>query len=1191
MNKLKQILTLGAILMPLAVYAEGRTFEEAQNIGEKFLQISNPKAQLTPAEALMTRSESMNYFAFNVGENNGYVIVSSDDRFEDILGYSDSGNFNLALENSTFKYWLQSISSEMETAVGNGKKDVSKAPMRSVSAPDIAPLLTTKWGQWAPYNNDCKETGSLRPTIGWVPGPAPTGCVATAMAQVMRYHKWPPAYTNGSDTYQYNWDLMVDSYDGSESEEAIDQVAKLMSHCGKSVNTYYESSQSGASQFNVPNAMVHTFGYDGESIRLVWRNSFGYDALHEMLYTELRNGRPIIAGGNYYGQGTADGGHEFLLDGCNSDGFFHVNWGWSGSCDGYFRLTAMQPSEYDSNYSFDMDFIIGIQPQKGEANETDRPVITPFGDLQLWSNEETVYKSTWMDDLTITTVNTEYHGFINSGTATFRRYSDKIICKFTDLDTGESVTTYDDHFELERGRYYTEMPIRFYGYDLNNLKENTPYKFTLHYQLCDDDTLYDMEFGPGRRSYFIVERIDNQLKITQPKVESDIRANFGNGSDRILRRTGQGFTVDFKNNSDTEYLGAVKCRFTDSYGNQVDALSDYIMLDLKPGESSSENFTLFNISQAAAGNYTMSLYDYRDKLISDYQNVELYDYKLEINASNFPDAAFREYVSTNFDYDGDGSLSESEIESVYQINLDGVTVKDFSGIGHFTNLYYFSLSSGSITHLDLSECQSLSSLSVKATPLESINISGNPNLGLLVLEQTNLTSLDLSMAESLTNINVSDNPLENLILPTVSNLRQLSCPQNAISQLDLSNQKKLEWLICWSNKLTDLDITGLEKLTYLDASPNEIVNIRMSEHPALYHLDISNNLIEGNLDVSPYPSLKYLYVYANNLSGLTLGYHPELMQLIAETNSISGKLDLSSYDKLVTVRLSNNNLDEIIMGSHPDLEGFNVGYNNLTGSLNLSDSKKLQWITAGYNHLNEIVLGEHPDLTQLYIGYNDIEGIIDISGMPNIEDLYASNNKISVFKYGNHPNLWRIILDNNALTHFHADDFPSLGSTYACYAQEAYATISTPNFNTKTLASTGFNPDRSSDWWAEWVDVSGEKRYHECSTINGVVMIPDEAGRDVKLVYSYLVDAANNNYTNFNLYLTREGFESGVDAINAENIFTVDGNCISFRNGIVGEVYTISGVCVYKGSGETDSLTPGLYIIRQGSFTTKVMIP
>lgn len=669
MTTLRKLLTICSITVSLAMTANERTMEEAFRIGESHIKLSQPKAVLTPASVPMTRSVSPSYFAFNVEDNKGYIIVSADDRFQDILGYSDSGSFDVALTNPSFEFWLKSISSEMESAMA-GRSNISakKASLHAVSAPDIAPLLTTKWGQWAPYNNDCKETGSLRPTIGWVPGPAPTGCVATAMAQVMRYHQWPPAYTNGSDTYQYNWDIMVESYDGSESAEAIDQVAKLMSHCGKAVNMKYTATESGASTFDIPNALVSKFGYDEESIRHIWRNSYGYDAIHEMLYNELKEGRPVITGGTYFS--SSNSGHEFVLDGCNSDGFFHVNWGWGGISDGYFRLSAMQPSELDFNYSFDMDFIIGIKPQTNTDTSMHRPVITPFGDLQLaWTDDESVTAYCSMDDLRVTTVNSPYSGFINSGTSTFNRYNDKIICKFTDLSTGEVKTSYDEHFEFKHGSYYTEIAIRFYGLNLLNLKENTSYKFTLHYQLTNDNTLYDVEFGPGRRSYFIIERIGDQLKITQPKVESNISANFGNGSDRILHRNGQGFAVDFKNNSDTEYLGTVKCRVTDSYGNPVEALYSYIMLDLKPGESSSENFTLYNASQVEPGNYTMALYDYRDKLISDNISVELFDYKLEINAENFPDNAFREYISASFDSDRDGALSDQEIDAAYQFIL------------------------------------------------------------------------------------------------------------------------------------------------------------------------------------------------------------------------------------------------------------------------------------------------------------------------------------------------------------------------------------------------------------------------------------------------------------------------------------------------------------------------------------------
>lgn len=105
------------------------------------------------------------------------------------------------------------------------------------------------------------------------------------MAQVMYYHQWPQVYHYGNISYEFNWDIMEPSYTGNESEESIDQVAHLMKYCGNAVNMKYAVNESGASTFAIPQGMVNYFGYDGSTIRKIWRDSYSYDVLHDMLFT------------------------------------------------------------------------------------------------------------------------------------------------------------------------------------------------------------------------------------------------------------------------------------------------------------------------------------------------------------------------------------------------------------------------------------------------------------------------------------------------------------------------------------------------------------------------------------------------------------------------------------------------------------------------------------------------------------------------------------------------------------------------------------------------------------------------------------------------------------------------------------------------------------------------------------------
>lgn len=195
-----------------------------------------------------------------------------------------------------------------------------------------------------------------------------TGCVATAMAQIMNYYKYP-SVANGSweyntaslniyqklafDTISFDWNKMVDVYDNNATTEQKAEVAKLMHTCGVSVSMDY-GSDSGASSYNIPYALCHYFGYN-PNILLKKRDYYPDEEWRRMIMDELEAGHPIL----YSGQGT--GGHQFILDGCDSNGLFHFNFGWKGYYDGYFELDAVNGLFGD--FSYDQTMVYHITPE------------------------------------------------------------------------------------------------------------------------------------------------------------------------------------------------------------------------------------------------------------------------------------------------------------------------------------------------------------------------------------------------------------------------------------------------------------------------------------------------------------------------------------------------------------------------------------------------------------------------------------------------------------------------------------------------------------------------------------------------------------------------------------------------------------------------------------------------------------
>lgn len=302
-------------------------------------------------------------FVFSTA-GSGYLALPADDRAPAVLGYSTSGSADAASMPPVMKWWLGEYSRQLRAA------GVSVPTARSASAEraKIWPMLTSEWNQSAPFNDMCPEIDGKR---------AVTGCVATALAQVMRYHQWPEQgtgrneYTSaGTDvsldfsSVTFDWVDMADTYAASSADAVANgAVAQLMFACGVAVDMQYGTSESGASVFAVAKAMSEYFGYDA-AVRYVSRDYYGLEEWEDYVYSQLRDYGPV----QYSGQSN-DGGHSFVCDGYDAGGYFHINWGWGGMSDGYFLLTALDPGQQGiggstSGYNFDQSIIACVSKPK-----------------------------------------------------------------------------------------------------------------------------------------------------------------------------------------------------------------------------------------------------------------------------------------------------------------------------------------------------------------------------------------------------------------------------------------------------------------------------------------------------------------------------------------------------------------------------------------------------------------------------------------------------------------------------------------------------------------------------------------------------------------------------------------------------------------------------------------------------------
>lgn len=340
---MKRTTTILITICVSALFANGKQI--SQNAALSAARKYSRTGQVAPAKNL--RSDKTNnapYYAFNLEQ--GYVIVSGDDEMTELVGYAENGFFDAENVPPQMQLWLNGYA-EYVAAVQSGKAKARKILLSDSPSVVVEPLVTTKWNQDAPFNNfapeytDDNNNNTQR---------CATGCAATAMAQIMKFHNWPEqgvghySYEHQSfgtissnfSEHVYDWTNMIDRYNNGEySNVQADAVALLMKDCGVSLNMNY-GPVSGASIYSYTPAFKNYFRY---SSRTVNRSGCETAEFTKIITDELQEGRPII----YCGTGE-DGGHAFVVDGYDTNYFLHVNWGWGGYSDGYFDMNYMDPT-------------------------------------------------------------------------------------------------------------------------------------------------------------------------------------------------------------------------------------------------------------------------------------------------------------------------------------------------------------------------------------------------------------------------------------------------------------------------------------------------------------------------------------------------------------------------------------------------------------------------------------------------------------------------------------------------------------------------------------------------------------------------------------------------------------------------------------------------------------------------------
>ncbi len=378
MKRSTYLLTI-MLMLSCALHAQRRSSDEALRLAKDYFQTQYEEtgsiSVMPKSKMLMPESTASLNGTYIVNDNDygRFVIVSADERMLPILGYSENGALSLDNAPDGLLFMLQSYEKQYNYMLENPDKVTIRTT--AVDTP-VEPLITAKWGQESPYNSQCPILNNQR---------CVTGCVATAMAQVMQYYQYPTqcqggtfSYTSASnsieqtlnfDDISFDWSKMPDTYSSSSPANSKSQVAKLMHACGVSVSMDYglnSSGGSGAFDMNIPYALKTYFGYQSE-ICYKEKRYYSPDEWEKMIIEDLQADHPLF----YGGEGTR-GGHQFILDGVNDEGLFHFNFGWQGNANGYFALNAINPKTSSTTYDFNdgQSMVYKVAPESfGEQKE------------------------------------------------------------------------------------------------------------------------------------------------------------------------------------------------------------------------------------------------------------------------------------------------------------------------------------------------------------------------------------------------------------------------------------------------------------------------------------------------------------------------------------------------------------------------------------------------------------------------------------------------------------------------------------------------------------------------------------------------------------------------------------------------------------------------------------------------------
>lgn len=588
------LLLLTLLLISVSAFAGPRSFRQAKQIAERqaaLLGIVMDESAASQAKSFgfgdktqksqASDQETASYYVFPHGEGKGFTIVSGDDCLPEIVGYTDQGTYDEASLPESYKNFMKAYQ-EMVEAVTKGDQatlrnlaevKAYRSSVNTTHSKAVSPLLgNIAWNQSKPFNNMCPIYDGKNRAV--------TGCVATAMAQMMAYYKHPkqllqdiPEYTKkwyGRDVAVpgisksdgvYDWDNMLPFYssaEGSYSETQANAVAKLMFHCGAAVQMGY-GEQSGANLTPAP--LAKYFGYDADMMLDLSRSLYSLAEWTQILDNELAAGRPVFYSGS---------SHQFICDGSDGQGLYHINWGWGGYQDGYFDITILNPKKSGvgsgnapDGYNRYCSMLVGVAPDNGKVDEP----VAPFASIvhRYWDRVSVF-------ELTKDTRNQVSDKFALKIQNYFCNQSRQEQTGSIAYGIMKSDGTYTPISGVQK---FSFKGIQFYGYtDGDTFLFEFDYAFpigqTTIYAIYSTDGVHWNKCANSEMRPYVVEATAQKLTQVRSQLKADI-----NPTEELLGGLTNGFEITIQNQGDIEYLGAINI-----FSNTTATMPDQAAMDV-----------------------------------------------------------------------------------------------------------------------------------------------------------------------------------------------------------------------------------------------------------------------------------------------------------------------------------------------------------------------------------------------------------------------------------------------------------------------------------------------------------------------------------------------------------------------------------------------------------------------------------